>query len=209
MGRLSGGTMLNLTLFREYQKWLADDLLRCPIYSGLLAQYDIIVTPAFDCSYNVDMGKTFVGRGLLRIGRFSRRKSYMLGEFSHTAIYSPMHFVTRAAVFNRFMEWWWPRLPKTFAAALSRKMFMTRPTCSPYGISYQSACFLSGLIIRIEFRRGPFIAMLGCEMKPIILIAAWQGYKARGDQDACRETYLKEWGHLIPHQFVYDREYKD
>ena len=46
-------------------------------------------------------------------------------------------------------------------------------------------------------------------MKPIILIAAWQGYKARGDQDACRETYLKEWGHLIPHRFVYDREYKD
>ena len=44
-------------------------------------------------------------------------------------------------------------------------------------------------------------------MKPIILIAAWQGYKARGDQDACRETYLKEWGHLIPHRFVYDREY--
>ena len=46
-------------------------------------------------------------------------------------------------------------------------------------------------------------------MKPIILIAAYQGYKARGDQDACRGTYLKEWGHLIPHRFVYDREYKD
>ena len=46
-------------------------------------------------------------------------------------------------------------------------------------------------------------------MKPIILIAAYQGYKARGDQDACRNTYLKEWGHLIPHLFVYDREYED
>ena len=46
-------------------------------------------------------------------------------------------------------------------------------------------------------------------MKPIILIAAWQGYKVRGDQDACRDTYLQEWGHLIPHRFVYDREYKD
>ena len=44
-------------------------------------------------------------------------------------------------------------------------------------------------------------------MNPIILIAAYQGYKARGDQDACRDTYLKEWGHLIPHRFVYDREY--
>jgi hypothetical protein len=44
-------------------------------------------------------------------------------------------------------------------------------------------------------------------MKPIILIAAWQGYKKRGDQDACRDTYLKEWGHVIPHRFVYDREY--
>ena len=46
-------------------------------------------------------------------------------------------------------------------------------------------------------------------MKPIILLAAYQGYKARGDQDACRDTYLKEWGHLIPHRFVYDREYAD
>ena len=46
-------------------------------------------------------------------------------------------------------------------------------------------------------------------MNPIILIAAYQGYKARGDQDACRATYLKEWGHLIPHMFVYDRDYKD
>jgi hypothetical protein len=46
-------------------------------------------------------------------------------------------------------------------------------------------------------------------MNPIILIAAYQGYKARGDQDACRDTYLKEWGHLIPHRFVYDRDYKD
>ena len=46
-------------------------------------------------------------------------------------------------------------------------------------------------------------------MNPIILLAAYQGYKARGDQDACRDTYLKEWGHLIPHRFVYDREYKD
>ena len=46
-------------------------------------------------------------------------------------------------------------------------------------------------------------------MKPIILISAYQGYKARGDQDACRRTYLKEWGHLISYRFVYDREYKD
>ena len=45
-------------------------------------------------------------------------------------------------------------------------------------------------------------------MNPIILIAAYQGYIARGDQDACRKTYLKEWGHLIPHRFVYDREYE-
>ena len=44
-------------------------------------------------------------------------------------------------------------------------------------------------------------------MKPIILIAAYQGYIERGDQAACRDTYLKEWGHLIPHMFVYDREY--
>lgn len=46
-------------------------------------------------------------------------------------------------------------------------------------------------------------------MNPIILIAAYQGYKIRGDQGACRKTYLKKWGHLIPHLFVYDREYKD
>ncbi len=46
-------------------------------------------------------------------------------------------------------------------------------------------------------------------MKPIILLAAYQGYIARGDQAAVRDTYLKEWGHLIPHRFVYDREYKD
>lgn len=46
-------------------------------------------------------------------------------------------------------------------------------------------------------------------MNPIILIAAYQGYIARGDQDACRKTYLKEWGDLIPHRFVYDREYND
>ena len=44
-------------------------------------------------------------------------------------------------------------------------------------------------------------------MKPIILLAAYQGYIARGDQAAVRDTYLKEWGHLIPHRFVYDREY--
>ena len=26
----------------------------------------------------------------------------------HTPSIRPMHFVTRAAVFDRFMEWWWP-----------------------------------------------------------------------------------------------------
>ena len=25
-----------------------------------------------------------------------------------TRFIRPMHFVTRASVFNRFMEWWWP-----------------------------------------------------------------------------------------------------
>lgn len=34
---------------------------------------------------------------------------YTLGEYAHTKHIYPMHFVTRAPVFNRFMEWWWPR----------------------------------------------------------------------------------------------------
>jgi hypothetical protein len=29
-------------------------------------------------------------------------------EYSNTRHIYPMHFVTRAPVFNRFMEWWWP-----------------------------------------------------------------------------------------------------
>jgi len=41
-------------------------------------------------------------------------------------------------------------------------------------------------------------------MNPIILISTYHGSKDRGDHAAIYETYLKEWGHLIPHMFVLD-----
>ena len=42
-------------------------------------------------------------------------------------------------------------------------------------------------------------------MNPIILISTYNGSRERGDNDAIRKTYLKEWGHLVPHMFIYDR----
>ena len=47
--------------------------------------------------------------------------------------------------------------------------------------------------------------MLGREMNPILLISTYNGSRERGDNDAIRKTYLKEWGHLVPHTFIYDR----
>ena len=97
---------VNLTLFREYQKWLVDDPVGAQHIQELLAQHDIIVAPAFDCSYNVDMVEDF------RRSRSPADWKIVEGKLSmfnlHTPFIRPMHFVTRAAVFNRFMEWWWP-----------------------------------------------------------------------------------------------------
>ena len=41
-------------------------------------------------------------------------------------------------------------------------------------------------------------------MNPILLISTYYGSKDRGDHDAIRETYLKEWGRVLPHMFVLD-----
>ena len=46
-------------------------------------------------------------------------------------------------------------------------------------------------------------------MNPIILISTYGRSRERGDNDAVRETYLKYWGHLLPHLFVADRDYPD
>ena len=94
--------------FREYQKWLAE-------YDGeyirwLLSQYDIIVTHPFDCSYNGDIGEDFRrSRSVADWLIFEDVMPYTSGEYVRTKHIYPMHFVTRAPVFNRFMEWWWPR----------------------------------------------------------------------------------------------------
>ena len=94
--------------FREYQKWLAE-------YDGeyirwLLSQYDIIVAHPFDCSYNGDIGQDFRrSRSVADWLIFEDVMPYTSGEYVRTKHIYPMHFVTRAPVFNRFMEWWWPR----------------------------------------------------------------------------------------------------
>ena len=99
---------VNLTMFREYQKWLAE-------YDGeyiqwLLSQYDIIVAPPFDCSYNGNIGEDFRrSRSVADWEIFEDVMPYTLVEYVKTKHIYPMHFVTRASVFNRFMEWWWPR----------------------------------------------------------------------------------------------------
>lgn len=43
-------------------------------------------------------------------------------------------------------------------------------------------------------------------MSPIILISTYYGSRTRGDDAAIRNTYLHEWGNLIPHKFIYDRQ---
>ena len=94
--------------FRAYQEWLAN-------YDGayiqwLLSQYDIIVTSPFDCSYNGDIGEDFRrSRSVADWAIFEDVMPYTPGEYCHTKHIYPVHFVTRASVFNRFMEWWWPR----------------------------------------------------------------------------------------------------
>ena len=94
--------------FRVYQEWLA-------AYNGeyiqwLLSQYDIIVTSPFDCSYNGNIGEDFrISRSPADWKVFEDVMPYTAGEYYRTRHIYPMHFVTRAPVFNRFMEWWWPR----------------------------------------------------------------------------------------------------
>jgi hypothetical protein len=44
-------------------------------------------------------------------------------------------------------------------------------------------------------------------MNPIILIHATPADESRGLVQAIRETWVAEWGHLIPHRFIYDRTY--
>jgi hypothetical protein len=93
--------------FRVYQEWLAK-------YDGqyiqeLLAQHDIIVAPTFNCAYNLDMEIDF------RRSRSSHDWDVFMDllppnvrPYVARPYIRPMHFVTRASVFNRFMEWWWP-----------------------------------------------------------------------------------------------------
>ena len=94
--------------FRQYQTWLS--LTDGQYIQELLAQYDIIVAPAFDCIYNEDMATDF------RISRSSKDWDVVESVIGHAGIFTslirPMHFVTRASVFNRFMEWWWPLAEK-------------------------------------------------------------------------------------------------
>ena len=95
-----------LYAFRDYQTWLAS-------YSGryiqeLLAQYDMIVAPAFDCSYNINIAEDFRrSRSPDDWQVFEDVMPYSRAQ-CQTPFIRPMHFVTRAPVFNRFMEWWWP-----------------------------------------------------------------------------------------------------
>lgn len=98
---------VSIDVFRKYQKWLSET--DGQYIQELLAQYDIVVAPSFNCSYNIDMAEDF---------RRSRSSAdWDITEYTlmhdgvyntHTPFIRPMHFVTRAAVFNRFMEWWWP-----------------------------------------------------------------------------------------------------
>jgi len=101
---------VNLTLFRDYQKWLVEDDKGSQYIQWLLSQYDIIVAPAFDCSYNGNIAEDFrISRSYADWKIFEDVMPYTAGEYCRTKHIRPGHFVTRAAVFNRFMEWWWPR----------------------------------------------------------------------------------------------------
>ena len=99
---------VSLDEFRKYQEWLSK-------WDGahiqwLLSQYDIIVTTPFDCSYNGDIGEDFRrSRSHDDWTVFEDVMPYTKMEYMYTKHIYPMHFVTRAPVFNRFMEWWWPR----------------------------------------------------------------------------------------------------
>jgi hypothetical protein len=44
-------------------------------------------------------------------------------------------------------------------------------------------------------------------MNPLILIHTTPQDEKRGLVQAIRETWVAEWGHLIPHRFMYDRTY--
>lgn len=93
--------------FREYQTWLSQ-------YDGqsiqeLLAQYDMIVAPPFDCSYNIDMGVDFQRSRSPMDWEVFEDVMKEAGVFHpQTPFIRPMHFVTRAPVFRRYMDWWWP-----------------------------------------------------------------------------------------------------
>jgi hypothetical protein len=94
--------------FRAYQDWLTQS---DGVYiQWLLSQYDIIVTSPFDCSYNGNIAEDFrISRSYADWKIFEDVMPYTAGEYYRTRHIYPMHFVTRASVFNRFMEWWWPR----------------------------------------------------------------------------------------------------
>jgi len=99
---------VSLADFHRYQKWLSE-------YDGesirwLLSQYDLIVTTPFDCSYNGNIGEDFRrSRSVADWEIFENVMPYTSMEYIVTKHIYPMHFVTRVPVFNRFMEWWWPR----------------------------------------------------------------------------------------------------
>lgn len=113
------------TEFRQYQAWLASH--DGGFIQELLAQYDIIVAPAFNCSYNIDMAEDF------RRSRSSADWDVVEAELTtsgmHTSFIRPMHFVTRASVFQRYMEWWW------FHAERIRSLIKSEDALNPAYIS--------------------------------------------------------------------------
>jgi hypothetical protein len=42
-------------------------------------------------------------------------------------------------------------------------------------------------------------------MNPVIIILSCEAFRHNGYNDAIRETWLKEWGHLVPHKFLLGR----
>lgn len=101
-------SVVQLPYFDKYQQWLRT-------WDGagieeIMATHDIIITEPFDVSYNVDMTEDFYRSASRRDWDAMMKVMSKYGTFNFHIPYITSHnmYVTTAAIFRRYMEFWWP-----------------------------------------------------------------------------------------------------
>jgi hypothetical protein len=109
LGREVKGPWVSVTPieFRQYQLWQQD--CAGPNIEYMLKDHDILVAPAFDVSYNVNIAEDFKRSASVADWNELERTMKRYGEFdfAFTGVPGYCNLTTTGAIFNQWMKLWW------------------------------------------------------------------------------------------------------